>query len=390
MSSKYSVKELTEFMFADLFRREREKAPQAAVLIEDRPLLSKKRKYDEVDWIEADQDFPRPVPHNPRQWMVRYGDPIPLLPAPLDLAPAWTREVYCRVAEFQGRERGVWSHSNFRNHHPRLDRIKFYGGFEQPEVHYYEIDGRKDGYEGCTTHLHHYFPDFEAKREEVATLCLNGRFNKAGRYYGFENTEQVLDYWDKVRDNGTCRHAAMDDWLQGRPMRQPHYQTGKSDCITGPPAGFFKFLLDFPALQPYFTEFSLFHMTWLICGQFDALFWDEERQCFILVDWKNCLNFRVTGIEMGIHPLTQHLESCHLVQYTMQLNIYTAILEACYGIKVEEMWIVNFPPLEESKAVYQRFVAKRWDMRPFFALCPASEEGKQRLLESGPEPIPVT
>ncbi len=383
---KLDLVSLTEFMFADLLKRKRERdgLERRFEVVDDRPVRSLKRKFRDVDWATIDEQLPRTL--DPKRWLWQDVSLPPLLPPPDGTPPAWVHEVRWEVVEFEGRQRGYWSHCEQRNFHVRNTRIVFFGGYDNPEIHYYEIDGSKLGYTGCTTFLHHWLPDFEAKREEIAGFCLRKKDQTASNPYRYMKTkEEVMGFWETNRDNGSCRHAAMDDRLQGRRMR-PFYQTGHSDVLDGPPPGFYRFLVDYPDLEPYATEFSVFDMTWLICGQFDALFWDKRRQCFILVDWKNCLTFRTSSIEKGTHPLSAHMDNCHLVTYTLQLNTYRMILEKNYGFVVAEMWIVNFPPLKQDTAHYDVYPAKRVDMTPFFNAFPVTEERRQRWAQSGCEP----
>ncbi len=388
------VRELTAFLFASMFERRKKAAAAAAVVVS--PSRKRKRDESDLDWsvtIEEDSSSDEP-PAKLRRIQVWSEDKqaAPALPwhKGLDQLPDWVkhghlvRETYTGPT-FGNREIEFWSHSNGRNEHERCKDIEFFGGFDDPTVHYYVIDGLRGGYTSVTSFLHLFFADFELVKYERAQLCTRGARNPTGVYFGMETVERVLGFWDTNRDNGTCKHAAIDDHLQGRPLR-PVYQCGASDPIGGPPLGYYHFMADHPDLVPYFTEFSVFDRDLCICGQFDALFWDTRRLCFVLVDWKNVLNFKTSNpSEKGVHPLTANMDDCHKVQYTLQLNIYRSILEKHYGFKVREMWIVNFPPREQAEGAYMKIIAERIDMVPFFAQCPVTEEGKARLALWGGE-----
>lgn len=334
---------------------------------EEPPL--KKRRVD-TPWLPREHKTPR---------LAWYSD--------RDAWPEWSRRAHVVRLTYTGptfgnRDIEFWSHANFRNVIERCKYIEFFGGFDDPSVHYYVIDALWGGYTSVTTFLHQFFADFELVKYQVAAACSRTK-DQTSLYFG-KTTEQVLGFWDTNRDNGTCRHAAIDDHLQGRPLRTV-YQCGASDPLDGPPPGYYHFMADHPHLVPYFTEFSVFDRDWCICGQFDALFWDTRRLCFILVDWKNVLNFKESSYQKGIHPLTAHMDDCHRAIYTLQLNIYRTILEKHYGFVVKEMWIVNFPPREQAQGAYMKIVAERMDMTPFFAECPFTEEGKARRLLWGGE-----
>jgi hypothetical protein len=381
------ARELMNFMFGERLRKKRDAAgsaaPAAPALVVVAP--SRKRKRSEVEWtiadeLEEDERWWR-RPAAPR-WTPRWRE-VPLLDAPAwpEPTPAWWSDVRQITVKLGDRSTTWCSNSNERNAHARSPDSFFMGGFDFPNDHYYMIDWIRGGYISGTGFIHHgFFADFEAKRLTIARGCTNA---KKPPYMGM-TVDEVLAFWNKIRDTGTCRHAAIDDALQGRPQRT--YQLGNSEAVNGPPLGFYAFLTDFNNLEIYFSEFTVFDRALVLVGQFDALFWDRTRQCFVLVDWKNTLNFRTTSSEKGTDPLTAHLPDCHYGHYSMQLNLYRALLERRYGFVIAEMWIVNFPALQSD--VYQRFDVAYMDMEPFFARCPVTEEGRARLVWAPAEPQP--
>lgn len=377
-----------DYMFGARLRafRERAQLAQASerrfVVLEEgaleqpaRPSRKRKRSGDG----EAGEEAARPLK---RRRGIAPDGPLSLPAAP-GSAPPWAAEVHAVALAFEGRARTLWSHSNVRNPHPRSARSRFVGGFEAPTEHYYIVDGRRDGLTSVTTFLHHFFRDFDEMKHMIASRLVGAR-DPASPYFGMTSEREVLGFWDRNRDNGTCKHAAMDDVIQGRPLRQP-YQVESSEAIWGPPAGFYRFMTDHPELESIFTEFTMFDLDHMLVGQCDWLAWDKERQCAILIDWKNVMKFQTWSRTMGTDPLTARRMDCHLVKYTLQLNIYRDILERLYGFAIAEMWIVNFPPLAQDVAHYDVYVAERVDLAPFFARCPITPEGRQRLAETGGE-----
>lgn len=333
---------------------------------------TKKRKRSE----DEDEDIlPAPPPKKRR----------PEAPLEIELPGdenSWNAGCHRVTLWFEGRSTTFWSHCSVRYTFPRSLDIVFHGGFDNPEVHEYVVDVIPGGYTSISGVIHDYFLDFEKVKMQRAWGCTRAT-KPSSPYFGM-SVEEVLGFWDRSRDNGTCKHAAMDETLQGTNVR-PVYKCGKSDAITGPPKGFFRFMVDHPYLIPYATEFSVFDRDLVICGQFDALFWDTIRLCFILVDWKNVMNFKDTASEYGIDPLTANMMDCHKVKYSMQLNFYAYLLERHSGIKVADMWIVNFPPLEDAEAVYRKIEVPRMDLTPFLQKCPVNEEGRERLRKYGGE-----
>jgi hypothetical protein len=380
------VRSVMDYLFGERLRAMRlAKATASTSLPAVASSPTRKRKREMLEWTETDDlEEERARKRRPvlDYWMPRWGV-TPLLEASSQtVAPAWRRNIHFITLEFEGRTTSFWSVSNERNHVSRSDAIIFIGGFDFPEDHYYIIDFIRGGYISVTGFLHEFFPDFDAKRDIYVSYCLRAT-RPDSPYFGMTTKEQVVDFWDKTRDNGTCYHAAMDDVLQGRPSRT--YQVGKSDVISRPPNGFYRFMTDYPDLVIYWTEFSVVDRDLVLVGQFDALFWDKGRQCFVLVDWKNVLNFRTTSSERGTDPLTADMPDCHLSHYTVQLNVYRALVERHLGIVIADMWIVSFPPLKNAEAAYELHRAKRLDMNKFFARCPTTAEGRARKVFCGGE-----
>lgn len=382
--SNERMKELMDFIFGERLRKMRAGQGSTPSAVELPPLppvaeQSRKRKRDEISWTETDdleEEYARRRRPVAPRWTGRPGD-TPLLEGARNTPPPpWYGQVRPITICFGENKTSFWSGSNERNEHPRAAASIFIGGFEFPADHYYVIDFLRGGYVSVSGFLHHFFADFDAKRDLLASFCLR-TIKPESPYYSMKTKQEVFDYWDKIRDNGTCYHAAIDDTLQGRPLRAV-YQVGKSDAIKGPPPGFARFMTDYPELEVYFTEFTVFDRTLMLVGQFDGLFWHRVRKCFILVDWKNVMTFRMRSTEKGTDPLSANMDDCHLSHYSLQLNLYRALLERRYGFDIAEMWIVNFPAFQHAGAPYQRIPVTRQDMNPFFARCPITAEGRSR------------
>lgn len=386
------ARELIDFIFGERLRQFRERQRQTAV---SSPPPPRKRKREDLVRIEEDDDDDaeeetafqqRRRRRSPPSWMPRPGS-VPLLTGdPAHVTAPWETQVHRVAVTFEDRTVSLWSHSNERNAHARSSEVFFVGGFEFPSQHYYMVDWLRGGYVSVSGFLHAFYPDFEAMRFDKAAQCLRYATNPGSPYYHMTTSQEVFDYWEKIRDNGTCYHAAIDDTLQGRPLR-PVYQVGKSDAIHGPPPGFARFMVEHPDLEVHWTEFSVFDRDLVLVGQFDALFWDRRRQCFVLVDWKNVKNFRTDAATRGSDPLTADEPDCHRSHYSLQLNLYCALLERRYGITIAEMWIVNFPAFKTEGAPYQLFEVARRDMTPFLARCPVTPDGRSRQIWAPKEPL---
>ena len=272
--------------------------------------------------------------------------------------------------------------SNERNVFPRDRRVRFIGGEEFPDEHYYMIDGDRTGISSATGLLHLAFAPFEAKRMVIARACSKTR-NASNRYFG-KTVDEVLGMWDEARDTGSAKHAAIDDFLQARPFRW--HQQGAGHAVKYPPPGLYAFLRRHPTFEVVRTEWSIFCEARLLAGQLDALFYCTRQQTHIVVDWKNVENFTVKNSVRGIHPLTHAMPDCHLSHYTLQLNIYRHMIERYYDLKIGGMIVVNIPPSRTDES--HEYIIWPLDVTPLLDLMPLCDEGRERLAREAKRRCP--
>ena len=101
----------------------------------------------------------------------------------------------------------------------------------------------------------------------------------------------------------------------------------------------------------YRTEWAIYDEKVMVAGQLDALFVDTLG-CFHMVDWKRCkrpldptLNAQYK--RYGTPPCENLLDTDY-VHYSIQQNLYTAILRRCYNIHVSSMTLAQLHPDHEN------------------------------------------
>lgn len=224
------------------------------------------------------------------------------------------------------------THLSIVNAHPRDQRIEFDEG-----PHIYTVDG-KQGYTSVTTFIHSLFSHFDA--DAVIDKMLKGRNMKdpTYKYFGMSK-EQIKKMWaDKgaaASGSGTKMHYDIECYYNGLTVENSSLEYSY----------FKKFVLDFPDLKPYRTEWVVFYEELKISGSIDMVFENPDGTIQIY-DWKRCEEIpyedpfgKVSGTKC-----IAHLPDTKFWHYSLQLNIYRTILEHKYSKKITGLYLVRLHP----------------------------------------------
>ena len=87
----------------------------------------------------------------------------------------------------------------------------------------------------------------------------------------------------------------------------------------------------------------------VIAGNVDMLCWNQKAQEFQIWDYKNLKNMTITNNfgQKGKGSFNK-LPDCHLVKYSIQLNIYKAIIQRQLGIQIGKCYLVHFNSLKQG------------------------------------------
>lgn len=155
----------------------------------------------------------------------------------------------------------------------------------------------------------------------------------------------LLNRWQensrRARMLGTRMHARIEDYYLGRnPIDDD------SDAF-----GNFRRFAGMYRLNPYRTEWRIFHEDYGVAGTLDFL--DFTDGCFTIWDWKRSCklidrNGRSIQPQRGtgkcLHPALSHLHDLSYFHYALQLSIYRLILEDKYGIQASDQRLGIFHP----------------------------------------------
>ncbi|CAH6419762.1 Hypothetical protein HVR_LOCUS840 [uncultured virus] len=235
------------------------------------------------------------------------------------------------------------------NHHPRDDNITF-----QEENHEYTILGMPNKPISVTTLIHEYFPKFNANF--VITKMMSAPRWRQSKYFG-RDKESIKDEWEKSGEDaarqGTIMHKGIEDFLNDISTIEPDtrefalFKTFWTD-----------FLLQYPTLKPYRTEWLVYDEDVGVAGSIDCVMCSGDK--LVILDWKRSKEIKTENkYERGIGPFG-NLQNCNYHHYTLQLNFYRHILENKYGKEVIFMMLVILHPNQQS---YQCYPVSRIELK---------------------------
>lgn len=224
------------------------------------------------------------------------------------------------------------------NVHPRDAFISFEEG-----PHIYTVHGEQ-GYTSVTTWNHHHFPKFDSDKIINGVMNNKKKNDPAYKYYGMSR-EEIAESWKKNGDAaskaGTKMHYDIECFYNGLSVKNESIEFQY----------FQHFLADFPDLhsgkfRPYRTEWMVYWEEMKISGSIDMVFENIEDGTLLIYDWKRVQEI-VHENGFGKNALTEcisHLPDTNFWHYSLQLNMYKAILENKYAKKVVGLFLVALHP----------------------------------------------
>lgn len=245
-----------------------------------------------------------------------------------------------------------------------LEKTYWYGPFDNhirfdEEPHLYFIDGKQVD-QSVTTFVHHFFPEFNA--DKVIEKMMKGRKWKESKYYGM-TPEQIKQQWEDNRvmaaELGTEMHFRIETfynhptlWRDGgdfekyfdkKVLDNKEFQQFLNFHCTGPRNW---------GWAPFRTELRVFDRDYDLAGSVDMLYkspnYSEDNPLLIMLDWKRSKEIRKSNKWESAFPPIEDLPHCNFYQYSLQLNVYKAIIEKNTHFRVEFMALGVFHPSQNS------------------------------------------
>jgi hypothetical protein len=100
--------------------------------------------------------------------------------------------------------------------------------------------------------------------------------------------------------------------------------------------------------RPYRTEWSIFDEDLMVAGQIDSIWMDPVSSTFHMIDWKRCQSpldplDNAKWNRHGKPPLEALIDNA-FNHYAVQQNLYAAILQRRYGLKLASVWLCQLHP----------------------------------------------
>ena len=241
------------------------------------------------------------------------------------------------------------------NAHPRDEFISF-----EEEGHKYTITSDLDTtYTSVTTWNHTHFPKFDA--DEVIKKMMKGKNWKLGHKYWGMTAEEIKKQWSNngaaVSSAGTDMHFQIECFMnnQNIPVDYTHadlhndwLRCNNKDDIENTSIDwkyFLKFVQDNLNLKPYRTEWLIYHEELKLSGSIDMVY-EKPDGSLMIYDWKRSKEIKKVNSfnKFATTFSISHLPDTNFWHYSLQLNTYKAIIEAKYGKKVTELYLVRLHP----------------------------------------------
>jgi len=228
------------------------------------------------------------------------------------------------------------------NAHERDANVTFEEG-----PHIYRIHGVHDKDSlSVTTLVHHCFPKFDAVKEALRIVNDKKMSDPKYKYYGMTQDE-IVNKWKKSTNAGTELHYNIECYYNDVPP--PNQDTTEFQM-------FMKFAKDYPHLEPFRTEWVIYHEELKLCGSIDMVFLNKQTGLYEIYDWKRVLEIHMQPFknsENALLPFLEYLPNVNLSHYTMQLNIYKKILESKYNLPISKMFLVQIHPDNTFKTYFR-------------------------------------
>ena len=220
-----------------------------------------------------------------------------------------------------------------KNAHVRDACIQF-----EEETHIYTVNGDRT-FTSVTTWNHMHFPKFDA--DKIIKNIVSSRKHKEDPTYKYYmmTAQEIKDSWNANRDSaagsGTNMHFDIECYYNQMEVSNDSVEYKY----------FQNFLRENPELEPYRTEWTIFHEELKIAGSVDMVYVNPDGT-LLIYDWKRCKEIVSENMygSTAITPCIKHLPDTNFWHYTLQLNTYRAIIEEKYGMKVVGLCLVCLHP----------------------------------------------
>ena len=211
-------------------------------------------------------------------------------------------------------------------------------------THIYNIKG-DFSYTSVTRWNHSHFEPFNS--DSIIRNMMRSKNWPNSKYYEM-TAEEIKAGWDANRDAaagaGTKMHYDIECFYNNCPNTNSSIEYSY----------FENFVNDFDNLKAYRTEWIVYHEELKMAGSIDMLF-ENPDGTLAIYDWKRSKEI-VKNNRFGKWSTSEcisHLPDTNFWHYSLQLNVYKAIIEEKYGKGVTDLYLVCLHP-DNANGNYQR------------------------------------
>ncbi len=243
--------------------------------------------------------------------------------------------------------------------------------FDEPTHKYTITCDPNSQYTSVTTWNHTHFSHFDA--DQVIKNMMKGKnWNSENKYWNM-SAEQIKEQW---KNNGITESGAgtnlhfdiecfmnqdivyEDNEIPNKITHQELLEVYEDEITNGVPppnhsdewSFFLNYIKQFPDFEPYRTEWTVFHEELKLAGSIDMVYKNDDGTLNIY-DWKRAKEIKknTSFRKFATTECIEHLPDTNFWHYSLQLNTYKAILEAKYGQKIKDLYLVRLHPNNPKK-----------------------------------------
>lgn len=209
--------------------------------------------------------------------------------------------------------------------------------FEEASHKYTILCDPDTKYTSVTTFVHEQFEEFNA--DIIIGKMMDSPYWSKNKYYG-KTPFEIKALWEENRDcaasAGTKMHYDIECYYNKIEV--------VNDCIE---FKYFKnFVEKYPELEAYRTEWVVFDSELKIAGSIDMVFYNKKTREYNIYDWKRSKGIKKSNTfnKYSSNPILSSVPDTNFWHYTLQLNLYKALLQKNYGINITTCALVCLHP----------------------------------------------
>jgi len=215
-------------------------------------------------------------------------------------------------------------------------------------------------YTSVTTLIHAQFEKFDA--DNVITKMMKGKnWNSNNKYWGLtpdEIKQQWSDLASSASSAGSIMHYNIECFMNNPDLSNNYTHSDLYDYyINNNKKNIYdisddiewtyviKFIQEYPSLKPYRTEWIIYDEKLKLAGSIDMVYENTDGTISIY-DWKRSKKIDIIHgwNKVSKTDCLSHLPDTNFWHYSLQLNIYKAIIQTNYNKIVTDLYLVRIHP----------------------------------------------